>query len=140
MRVTRKSIVLCLLLSFFAVPLFAQQPQPQPQQEPKSVVAHANGTGTIKLGDEEFKVSAVVVKLFEDGKTEISIVSDITIFMSGTWTRSADNANVINLKITAGAASSGVEATGDMYLRDDKQADHRAIDRIALQGESKTVH
>jgi hypothetical protein len=122
----------------FASPAWAQQQQQQP--EPKSVVAHANGTGTIKLGDEQFKVTAVVAKLFEDGKVEISIISDITIFMSGTWTRSADSANVLKLKITAGAAGSGVDASGDLYLREDTQAEHRAIDHVSLQGESRTTH
>jgi hypothetical protein len=135
MRLTARSIALCLLVLFFAVPALAQQ-----QTEPKSVVAHANGTGTIKLGDEEFKVSAVVIKLFEDGKAEISVVSEITIFMSGTWTRSADTATLIKLKVTAGATGGGVDAAGDLYLRDDGQAEHRAIDRFTLQGESKTTH
>src|SRR5215813_9610608 len=135
MQVSRRSVALCLLLLLFALPGWAQQ-----QTEPKSVVAHANGTGTIKLGDEEFKVTAVVVKLFDDGKAEISVVSEITIFMSGTWTRSADSANLIKLKITAGATGGGVDAAGDLYLREDNQAEHRAIDRVALQGESKTTH
>ena len=141
MRVTRKIMGLSLLLSLLAVSVWAQQQtQPQQPQEPKSVVAHANGTGTINLGDEEFKVNAVVIKLFEDGKAEISVVSDITIFMSGTWTRSTDSANLLKLKITAGAASGGVEASGDLYLRDEKEAEHRTIDRVSLQGESKTTH
>lgn len=135
MRVSRRSFALCLLL-LFALPVCAQQQQ----TEPKSVVAHANGTGTIKLGDEEFKVSAVVIKLFDDGKAEISVVSEITIFMSGTWTRSADTGNVIKLKVTAGATGGGVDASGDLYLREDGQAEHRAIDRVSLLGESKTTH
>ena len=137
MRLTPTSFALCLLVVLFAMPARAQQQQPA---EPKSVVAHANGTGTIKLGDEQFKVTAVVAKLFEDGKVEISVISDITIFLSGTWTRSADSANLIKLKITAGAAGSGVDANGELYLREDNQADHRAIDHISMQGESKTTH
>lgn len=137
MQVTRRSITLCLLVLLFAMPALPQQQQPA---EPKSVVAHANGTGTIKLGDEVFKVTAVVAKLFENGKIEISIISDITIFMSGTWTRSADSANSIKLKITAGAAGSGVDASGDLNLREDSQGEQKAIDNISLQGESKTTH
>lgn len=136
MRVTRK-FAFCLLLLSFVLPAWAQQQQ---QPEPKSVVAHANGTGTIKLGDEQFKVTAVVAKLFEDGKVEISVISDITIFLSGTWTRSTDSANTIKLKITAGAAGSGVDASGDLFLREDSQAEQRAIDHVTLQGESKTTH
>jgi hypothetical protein len=135
MRFTRKTIALCLLLPLFAVAALGQQ-----QQEPKSVVAFANGTGTIKLSDEEFKVTAVVIKLIEDGKVEISVVSDITIFMSGTWARSADSPNLIKLDITAGAAGGGVQANGDLYLRDDNQTERRTIDRVSFQGESKTTH
>jgi hypothetical protein len=133
-----KSIALCLLASLFAVSGFSQQ-QPPPQ-EPKSVLAFANGTGTIKLSDEEFKVTAVVVKLIEDGKAELIVVSDITIFMSGTWTRSTESANVINLEITAGATGGGVQASGALYLRDDNQTERRSIDRVSFQGESKTTH
>jgi hypothetical protein len=134
MRLIGKSTAVCFLLSLFAVSTFSQQ------QEQKSVVAFANGTGTIKLGDEEFKVSAVVIKLFEDGKTEISVVSEITIFISGTWARSADSPNLIKLQITGGATGGGVEAIGDLFLRDDKQTQRRAIERVSLQGESKTTH
>lgn len=140
-----KSIVPCLLLLLFAVAGFAQQQQqprqPQQPQETKSVLAFANGTGTIKLSDEEFKVSAVVIKLFEDGKAELSVVSDITIFMSGTWSRSAESANTIKLEITNGASGGGVEAAGTLYLRDaDNQTERRTIDRVSFQGESKTTH
>ena len=134
----RLSIVLCLVVSLFAARGFAQQPQ-QPQ-EPKSVLAFANGTGTIKLSDEEFKVTAVIIKLIEDGKAELSVVSEITIFMSGTWKRSAESANVINLQITSGASGGGVEASGVLYLRDDNQTERRTIDHVSFQGESKTTH
>jgi hypothetical protein len=135
MQLAHRSVALFFLVLLFALPAWAQQ-----QTEPKSVVAYANGTGTIKLGDEQFKVTAVVAKLFEDGKVEISIVSDITIFMSGTWTRSADSANVLKLKITAGAAGSGVDASGDLSLRENGQAEQKGIDSVSLQGESKTTH
>jgi hypothetical protein len=42
---------------------------------------------------------------------------------------------VINLKITGGATGGGVEASGDLRLRGEKQ-----IERVSLQGESKTSH
>ena len=53
-------------------------------QDNKSIVAHANGDGTLKIGEEKFKVSTVVIKLFEDGKAEINLVSEITVFVSGS--------------------------------------------------------
>ena len=48
----------CALLALSSVG-FTQDPQP-------SLVASANGEGKIKLGKEEFKLDAVVVKGFQD--------------------------------------------------------------------------
>ena len=87
---TTKIFALCILL-LLAVTASAQ--------DNKSIVAHANGDGTLKLGDEKFKVSTVVIKLFEDGKAEINLVSEITVFVSGTWSWKDDSKQVINLKI-----------------------------------------
>ena len=70
-------LTFCALLVLSSV-AFAQDPQP-------SLVVSASGEGTIKLGKEEFKLNAVVAKGFQDGKIEINLVSDITIFITGTW-------------------------------------------------------
>ena len=129
MRVTRKMVVLCLLLSLLMVPVQALQ------KEPKSVVAHANGNGVLKFGDEDFKVTAVVIKLFEDGKAEINLISEITVFISGTWARAENSKTVINLKITGGATGGGIEAAGELHLRAE-----RSIERVSLEGKSKTTH
>ena len=129
MRVIRKKVVLCLLLSLLTIPAQALQ------KEPKSIVAHANGNGVLKLGDEEFKVTGVVIKLFADGKAEINLISEITVFVSGTWTRAENSKTVINLKITGGATGGGIEASGELYLRGEK-----AIERVALEGKSTTTH
>ena len=128
MRVT-KNIALCLLLLSLAIPAWALQ------KEPKSIVAHANGNGVLKIGDEEFKVTSVVIKLFEGGRAELNLISEITVFVSGTWARAEDNRKVINLKITGGATGGGVEASGELRLRGEK-----AIERVSLEGESKTTH
>jgi len=85
------------------------------------LVATANGEGTLKVGHEEFKVSSVVVKLLEDGKAEITLVSDITIFVSGTWSGNLDTQEKIGLVITGTASSSGLEGDGKLLLRDDKK-------------------
>ena len=129
MRVIRKMVVLCLLLSLLTIPAHALQ------KEPKSIVAHANGNGVLKLGEEEFKVTAVVVKLFEGGKAEINLISDITVFVSGTWARAENSRTVINLKITGGATGGGVEASGELHLRGQK-----SIERVSLEGKSTTTH
>lgn len=132
MRVTTKIFALCVLL-LLAVTAGAQ--------DNKSIVAHANGDGTLKIGDEKFKVSAVVIKLFEDGKAEINLVSEITVFVSGSWSWKDDTKQVINLKISGGATGGGVEAIGELFLRDSSDAgQRRAIDRVSLDGSSKTTH
>ncbi len=132
MRVTTKIFALCVLL-LLAVTAGAQ--------DNKSIVAHANGDGTLKIGDEKFKVSTVVIKLFEDGEAEINLVSEITIFVSGSWAWKDDTKQVINLKISGGATGGGVEAHGELFLRDSSEAgQRRAIDRVSLDGTSKTTH
>ena len=128
-----KIFALCILSLLLAVTASAQ--------DNKSIVAHANGDGTLKIGDEKFKVSTVVIKLFEDSKAEINLVSDITIFVSGTWSWKDDSKQVINLKISGGATGGGVEATGELFLRDSSDTgQRRAIDRVSLDGTSKTTH
>jgi hypothetical protein len=91
-------------------------------QQPNSLVASANGEGTITLGKEKFKINAVVVKLFEDGKAEINLVTDITIFISGTWARDASDEKTINLQITGGSATSNLAGTGKLVLTDDRKS------------------
>ena len=63
-------------------------------QQPASLVAKADGEGTIKLGKEQFKVNAIVVKLFEDGKAEMYLITDITVFVEGTWKRNSDTGTI----------------------------------------------
>jgi hypothetical protein len=111
-----------------ALPAFAAS------QESKALLASANGTGTLRIGQEEFKVHAVVIKLLEDGKAEITLVSDITIFVSGAWARNGDAPNDISLQITGTATGGGFEGTGKLLLRDSG----KSIDRLSLHGESKT--
>ncbi len=110
-------------------------------QDSESIVAHANGNGLLKLGDEEFKITSVVIKLFKDGKAEISLISELTIFVSGTWAWDSNAQKMINLKITGGATGGGVEASGNLTLRGDSASgQRRSIDRVSLEGQSKTTH
>ena len=107
-------ITLCALLALAGV-ASAQDPQP-------SLVVSANGEGKIKLGKEEFKLNAVVVKGFQDGKVEINLVSDITIFISGTWSRANETDKTIDLKITGGSVSGNLEGGGKVFLSDDRKS------------------
>lgn len=107
-RVTT-SLMLLLLLVFPAVAVSLQN---------KEIVASANGEGLLKMGQEQFKVTAAIVKLKEDGTAEINLISEITIFMSGTWSRS-DPTNGIDLEITGAASRGALEGSGKLFLRDE---------------------
>src|ERR1041385_4596829 len=106
-------MTVCALLVFAGV---ASATDPQP-----SLVLSASGEGTIKLGKEEFKLNAVVAKGFQDGKIEINLVSDITIFISGTWSRLNENDKTISLKITGGSVSGNLEGGGLVLLSDERK-------------------
>jgi hypothetical protein len=100
---------------------------------PASLVASAKGEGTIKLGKEEFKLNAVVVKLFADGKAELNLITDINVFITGTWSRTNENAKSIDLKITSSVTGGNLDGGGTLFLTDDR----KAISGLKLQMVSK---
>jgi len=115
MQLKRKHQILFVTLTtllLLLIPAFAFQEQ-------KSRVASADGEGTLRIGRETFKVSTVVVKLIEDGTAEITLVTDITVFVSGTWKRSNDSEKVIDVNITGAATKGGVEGSGKIFISDD---------------------
>jgi len=120
-------IAVCALLALGSVAV-AQDPQP-------SLVASASGEGKIKLGKEEFKLNAVVVKGFQDGKIEINMVTDITIFISGTWSRVNETDTTIDIKITGGSVSGNLDGGGKLSLTDDR----KSITGLKLQVVNKTT-
>jgi len=91
-------------------------------QQPNSLVVSANGEGSIKFGKESFKIYAVVVKLFEDNKAEISLVTDITVFVNGMWSRQDDTSTEIALKITGGSMNGTLDGGGKLLLTPDRKA------------------
>lgn len=91
-------------------------------QGPASLLATANGNGTLIVGKEEFKVTSVVVKLKEDGTAEVTLVSDLQLFVSGTWSKAADSGEGIDLKITGGASGGGAQGSGKLFLRPDAKS------------------
>ena len=105
---------LCALLALCSVAI-AQDP-------PASLVVSANGEGKVKLGKEEFKLNAVVVKGFQDGKIEINLVTDITAFISGTWSRANETDKTIDVKVTGGSNSGNLEGGGKIILTDDRKS------------------
>ena len=105
-----------LLLLMFVAPTLAVA------QQPKSGTASANGEGAIKIGREEFKLHAVIVKLLEDGTAELNLASDITIFISAKWTSTDDLKQGIDLVITGGATRGGLTGTGKLFLSEDRKS------------------
>jgi hypothetical protein len=104
----------CAMLMLSSV-AFGQDPQP-------SLVVSASGEGKIKLGKEEFNLNAIVVKGFQDGKIEIHLVSDITVFISGTWSRANETDKAIDVKITGGSTSGNLNGGGKLILTDDRKS------------------
>ncbi|HSB26293.1 MAG TPA: hypothetical protein VLE19_00495 [Pyrinomonadaceae bacterium] len=103
-------------------------------QEVQYRLANSNGTGTLKVGDETFKITSVVVKLMDDQRAELTLISDITVFLSGTWTAKNNQQHEIDLTITGGATQGGLDATGRLILSDDG----KSVLRLSLQGSSHT--
>jgi hypothetical protein len=54
-------------------------------QESQERLVHSNGKGTLRVGDEKFKITSVIVKLLPDHKAEVTLISDITIFLTAKW-------------------------------------------------------
>lgn len=116
MKLSRKLFVmttLLLLLASFALP------NPQPQQKLTSLLANAHGKGTLTVGDEVYKVTNVVVKLDEDGTGEITLVTNLQLFVQCTWSAPADLRQGIDLKITGGISAGGAQGSGKLLLRPD---------------------
>src|SRR6266850_7823053 len=125
----RKTITIALSIFLLLAPVVTAV-----SQQPASLVASASGEGTIKLGKEEFKIHAVVVKLFEDGKAELNLITDITVFISGTWSRADDAAKDIDLKITGNSTRGNLEGGGKLYLTEDR----KSISGLKLEVLNKT--
>ena len=97
-----------------------------------TLLATAHGKGTLKVGTELFQVSNVVVKLKEDGTGEITLITDLQLFVTCTWSASPDLSEGINLKIIGGPTSA--QGSGKLFLR----PDGKAIDRLSIEGSSNT--
>ena len=116
MKLSRKLFAittLLLLLASFALS------HADPQQKLTSLLANAHGKGTLTVGDEVYKVTNVVVKLDEDGTGEITLVTDLQLFVECTWSAPVDHAQGINLKITGGISIDTAEGFGKLLLRPD---------------------
>lgn len=130
MKTTLKNVCKSL---FTVLILLAMAGLALPQQT-SPLTASANGKGTMKVGQEEFEVHAVTVKLLEDGKAEIILVSEITFFIQGAWTQGDKSRNEVNLTITGTVVAGGAQGTGKLTLREDA----KSIASLTLEGSSNT--
>ena len=128
MRRGRKLSVVVVLV-MLGVTLVAGKPQ-----ENQSRLAVANGQGTLRVGDERFKISTVIVKLLDDRKAEITLVSDITVFLTGTWSNHGEAPEEVDLEVTGGASPGGMEGRGKVFLT----SDGKSVTRLSLKGMSRT--
>ena len=129
-----KLILATAAASILAMAMFGASGTTVAAQEAQYRLAHANGQGTLKVGQEQFKVTAVVVKLLDDHKAEITLISDITILITGTWSQSGESHDEFDLQITGGASPGGLEGTGQLTLgKDTKDL------RLLLKGKSRTT-
>lgn len=98
-------------------------------------LAHANGEGTLKVGQEQFKITAVIVKLLNDQKAEITLISDITIFVTGTWSQNGQSKEEFELQITGGATPGGLDGTGRLTLG----SEDKSRLQLVVKGQSRTT-
>ena len=101
-------------------------------QDSSSRLAHANGEGKLKIGNEQFKVNGVVVKLMDDGNVEITLIADITIFVTGTWAKTPNSQQDFDLSFTDASSRGGLDGTGRLTLG----ADNSGL-RLNLKGKSR---
>lgn len=119
-----------LLLSMFAT----SGAMVAPPQKEQDRITQANGEGTLKLGQEQFKITAIIVNLLDDKRAELRLVSDIIVFVSGTWTQNSESPEIIDLQITGGATPGGLECVGQLTLgKDSKEV------KLILKGQSRTT-
>lgn len=99
-------------------------------QRPQSLDASAKGEGTLVVGKEKFKLYTVVVKLKEGGAAELTVVSDLSLFVTGEWSAGDDLSKGIDLKITGGTSPGSTTGSGKLFLT----ADGKGIARLTMQG------
>ena len=131
MKFSRKLLVITAMFLVLPLPAVANLASPQAL---KSLSAVARGQGTLSAGKEVFKVYTVVVNLREDGTGELTLVSDLQLFVQCTWSAPADLSKGVDLKITGGETAGGLQGTGKILLR----TDGKAIASLSLDAISNT--
>lgn len=79
----------------------------------------AKGQGTLTVGRDSSKISQVVINLKENGEADITLFTDVQLFVKGQCTASDDPAKGIALKISGGVVDGDATGTGTVVLRPD---------------------
>lgn len=127
-----KQILAAALILVISV--FSSSTAFQAQDGQQYRLAHANGEGNVKVGQEQFKLNAIVVKLLNDRTAEITLVADITIFLTGTWSQNGESQETFDLEMKEGSSRGGLEGGGKLTLgKDSKDV------RLVLKGKSRAT-
>lgn len=81
-----------------------------------------------------FKVSSVVVNLKEDGTGELTLLTDLQLFVQCSWSAPADLSKSIDLKMTRGTSAGGAQGFGKVVLR----PDGKSIASLTMEAMSNT--
>jgi hypothetical protein len=131
MQSVRKLILIVFVVTLGTVGPSLSAVQAQESQER---LAHSEGQGWLKVGEETFKISSVIVKLLADRKAEITLVSDITVFLNATWANRGESQEAFDLQIVGGATASGLQGTGRLVLG----GEGKSVAKLSLNGVSRT--
>ena len=104
-------------------------------QEGEDRLAVSNGKGTLRVGDQTFKINSVVVKLTHERKAEITMVSDITIFLIASWSNHGASEKEFDLEIKGPESRVGIDGNGKVILGNDG----KSVARLRLKGVSRTT-
>jgi hypothetical protein len=76
----------------------------------------AKGQGTLTYDDEKRKISGVWVNLKEDGEAEITLYTELQLFVKGQWSASDNRTKGISLKITGGIVDGSTTGAGTLFF------------------------
>lgn len=122
-------------LTVFVVPALSVAPAFFVAAAQEERLVSSSGQGTLKVGDGKFKLNSVIVKLLPDQKAELTLSSDILIFLTATWSKSAESQNEILLDMRDGDSRGGFEGTGKLILKNEG----KTVARLTLKGISRTT-
>ena len=131
MKISRRLFAITATLLFLTLMAIPNLAAPQALT---SLLATARGQGTLIVGSEEFKITNVLVKLKEDGTGEITLVTDLQLFVTCTWSATDDLSKGIDLKITGGTNEGSAQGSGKLFLR----PDGKSIAKLSMEGMSNT--